>query len=85
MGADALRVSMDLPQFTLAQLSMTDVEYQLWRNGIPYAKWLVGDLDYNEFNETHFMPSLSKGVCILSFSLSFLLFCIFSTHGDTQV
>ena len=29
----------------LATLSMTDAEYQLWRNDIPYAEWLVGDLD----------------------------------------
>ncbi|KAK9998106.1 hypothetical protein SO802_017709 [Lithocarpus litseifolius] len=34
----------------LAPLSMTNAEYQLWRNGIPYAGRLVNDLDYDEFN-----------------------------------
>ena len=32
---------MDHPPFMLAPLSMTDAKYQLWRNGIPYAKRLV--------------------------------------------
>ena len=36
---------MDPPPFMLATLSMTDAKYQLWRNDIPYAKRLVGDLD----------------------------------------
>ena len=56
---------------------MTDTEYQLWRSDIPYAEQLVDDLDYDEFYETHLMPSLSTEVCILSFSLSFLFSCIF--------
>ena len=42
-----------------------------------YVERLVEDLDYEEFSETHLMPSLSVKVCILSFSLSFLLPCIF--------
>ena len=46
---------------------MTDAEYQLWRSDIPYAEQLVDDLDYDEFYETHLMPSLSAEVCILSF------------------
>ena len=56
----------------LAQFSMIDAEYQLWRNGIPYVEWLVDHLDCNEFNETCLMPSLFARVCIISFSLSFL-------------
>ncbi|KAK9997949.1 hypothetical protein SO802_017552 [Lithocarpus litseifolius] len=61
----------------LAPFSMTDAEYQLGRNGIPYVGCLVDDMDYNEFNETCFMPFLIAEVCILSlYSLlsSFLVF-----------
>ena len=49
---------MDPPQFMLALLSMTNAKFQLWRNGIPYAGQLMDDLDYDEFSETHLMPSL---------------------------
>ena len=44
-GADTPQDLMDPPSFMLATLSMTDAEYQLWRNDIPYAERLVGDLD----------------------------------------
>ena len=71
VGTDAPRVLMDPPQFMLALLSMTNDEYQLWRSSIPYAEWLVDDLDYAKFSEIHLMPSLSAEVCILSFSLPF--------------
>ena len=60
-----------------APLSIIDVEYQLWRSGIPYADRLVDDINYTEFSKTRLMPSLSAEVCILSFSLSFLFSCIF--------
>ena len=66
---------MDPPKLMLAPLSMTDAEYQLWRSSIPYADQLMDDLDHAEFSKNHLMPSLSAGVCILSFSLSFLFFC----------
>lgn len=68
---------MDPPPFILAMLSMTDAEYQLWRNGIPYAERLVGDLDYEEFSEARLMPFFAIGVCILSLSsfFSFYLAC----------
>lgn len=71
------QVLMDPPPFILAMLSMTDAEYQLWRNGIPYAERLVGDLDYEEFSEARLMPSFAIGVCILSLSsfFSFYLAC----------
>ena len=49
----------------------------MWRSDIPYAEWLMDDLDYVVFNETRLMPFLSTRVCILSFSLSFLFSCIF--------
>lgn len=37
MGKDTPQVLMDLTVFMFALLSMTDVEYQLWRSGIPYT------------------------------------------------
>lgn len=52
MGAETPQVLMDPPPFVLAPLLITDVEYQLWRNGIPYAQQLMDDLDYEEFSET---------------------------------
>lgn len=64
MGVDTPQVSMDPPPFVLALLSITDAEYQLWRNGIPYAQQLVDDLD-------SCLPFLLKYVSSL-FHLSFL-------------
>ena len=58
MGIDDPQIPMDLPKFVLAPHSMTDVEYNLWRNGIPYAKRLLDGLDYEEFSIAHLMPSL---------------------------
>ena len=37
VGGDALQVLMDPPVFMFAPFSMTDIEYQLWRSGIPYT------------------------------------------------
>ena len=49
----------------------------------------MDNLDYVVFNESRLMPSLSTGVCILSFSLSFLSSCIFlhmvKLNGDDYV
>jgi len=60
----------------LAPLSMTDAEYQSWRNDIPYAKRLVDDLDYDEFSETRLMPFLIAEVCTLSLYFPFFFSCI---------
>ena len=38
VGEDALQILMDPLVFKLAPLSVTNAEYQLWRNGIPYAQ-----------------------------------------------
>ena len=59
VGEDVPQVPMDPPVFMLAPLSMTDVEYQLWRSGIPYTQWVSDELDYEEFNDTRLMPSLT--------------------------
>ena len=45
MGEDAPQVPMDPPTVMLAPLLMTDAKYQLWRDGIAYVEWLLGDLD----------------------------------------
>ena len=45
MGEDMPQVPMDPPLFMLAPLSAMDAKYQLWRNGIPYTKKLLGNLD----------------------------------------
>ena len=61
----------------LALLLMTNVEYQLWRNDILYAKWLLGDFDYNEFSRTRLMDPFPIGVCTLRSSIFlFFLPCI---------
>lgn len=62
----------------LAPLSRIDFDYQLWRNGIPYVKWLMDEMNFDEFSETCLMPTVFK-VCILSFLVSFL----FSLHFYT--
>ena len=69
----------------LTPLSMTDAEYQLWRNGIPYSKWLIGDLDYEEFSETRLMPSFPIRVCILSLSSFFSLYLAYVACDDAQM
>ena len=50
---------MDPSEFMLAPRFMTDAKYNLWRSGIPYAKWLLDGLDYDEFIITRLMPSLT--------------------------
>ena len=50
---------MDPPDFMLAPHCTTNTEYNSWGSGIPYAKWLLEGLDYEEFNITHLMPSLT--------------------------
>ena len=67
---------MDPSVFMLAPLSMTNAKYQLWRSGIPYTQQVSDELDYEEFNDTHLMPSLTPTVCVLpSYSFPFFL-CI---------
>ena len=56
MGRDDPQIPMDPLEFMLAPHSMTDVEYNLWGSGIPYAGQLINGLDYEEFNITCLMP-----------------------------
>ena len=75
---------MDPSLFMLALLSMTDAEYQMWKSGIPYAEWLMGDLDYGEFSQTCLMPSFPIGVCFLSLSSLFSLYLAYVACDDAQ-
>ena len=74
MSMDDPQIQRDPLEFILALHSMTDAEYNSWRSGISYAKWLLEGLDYDVFNITHLMPSLTAQVYaetlfLLSFSL----------------
>ena len=66
MGEDAPQVLVDLLKFMLAPLSITDAEYALWSPGETYFNRLKVELDYEEFNCTHLMPSFTVEVCALS-------------------
>ena len=78
VGEDALHVPMDPPEFMLAPLSMTNVEYALWSPGVAYVNRLREELDYEDFNRTCLMPSLTIEVCALSSHLFPFLFSSFA-------
>jgi len=87
VGEDALHVPMDPLEFMLASLSKTNAEYALWSPGVAYVNRLREELDYEEFNHTCPMPSLTIEVSALSshlFSIHVLFFCIL-VHGDIQL
>ena len=65
---------MDPLAFMLTPLSMSDVEYQLWKGGIAYAERPLGDQNYDEFNEGHLMPPIPIKVCTSSFPFFSLFF-----------
>ena len=73
MGEDAPQVPMDPLEFILTPLSMTDAKYQLWRSGILYTQQVSEEMDYDEFNNTCLMPSLTPTVYSLSLFLSLSL------------
>ena len=81
VGEDALQVLMDPLVFMLALHSMMDAEYQLWRSVIPYTQQVSDELDYEEFNDTRLMPSLTLVVCVLP-SHSFPSFLCTILHND---
>ena len=62
---------MDRLDFMLALHSMTDAEYNSWGSGISYAKLLLQGLDFEEFNITCLMPSLTIYVYAQSLFLLF--------------
>ena len=75
---------MDLLEFMLALLSMTNVKYHLWRSGIPYTQWVSDELDYEEFNNTWLMPSFTPAICVLPFH-SFPFFFRITSHNDVHM
>ena len=56
----------------LAPHSTTNAEYNSWGSGVPYARRLLEGLDYEEFNITHLMPSLTTQVYAQSLIILFL-------------
>ena len=84
VGEDAPQVPMDPPMFMLTLMSMTDIEYQLWRNGIPYTQRVSDELDYEEFNDTCLMPSFTPAVSVLP-SHSFPFFLCITSHNDVHM
>ena len=59
VGMDDPQIPRGPSKFILALHSMTDAEYNSWRSGISYAKWLLEGLDYDVFNIIHLVPSLT--------------------------
>lgn len=55
---------MDLSEFMLAPLSMSDTGYALWSLGVAYVNRLGEGLDYDEFNNTRLMHSLTAKVLL---------------------
>lgn len=84
MGEDVPQVPMDPPLFMLPPFSMTNAEYQLWRNDIPYDERLMDEMGYDEFSKSRLMASLISEVCIIFLFTSLPFSCI-STHGNTQM
>ena len=60
------QVPMDPPEFMLTLLSMTDTKYAMWSPGVAYINQFREELDYEEFNYTCLMPSLTVKVCTTS-------------------
>ena len=87
MGEDAPQVPIDPLKFILAPLSMTDAKYQLWRSSILYTQRVSKERDYDEFNNTRLMPSLTPTVYSLSLSLSFsfTIFICIASHNDVHI
>ena len=72
VGGDDPQIPMDPLEFMLAPCSMTDAEYNSWRNSISYAEWLLDGLDYKQFSITYLIPSLIVQVYAQFFLLLFL-------------
>ena len=62
VGRDETQIPMDPLEFMLAPHSMTNAKYNSWGSGVSYAEWLLEGLDYEEFNITRPMPSLTVQV-----------------------
>ena len=85
MGKETPQVPMDPPPFMLAPLSMIDDEYELWRNGIPYAQWLFGNFDYDKFSEARLMAPFPIRVSTFLSSISLSFYLAFLACDNTQM
>ena len=77
----APQVPTDPLVFMLAPYSMTKAEYDLWGPGIPFTKWVMVEIEYDEFSGTRLMPSLIATVCVLASltPLQSVIICILCT------
>ena len=85
VGKDDPQILMDPLEFMLAPYSMTDAKYNSWGSGVPYTGQLLEGLDYERFNITRLMPSLTAQVYAQSFLLllfSVSLFVMTSNVGN---
>ena len=78
VGEDALHVPMDPLEFMLASLSKNNAEYASWSPGVAYVNRLREELDYEEFNHTCPMSSLTIEISALSSHLFPFLFSSFA-------
>ena len=87
LSRDDPQIPMDPLEFMLTPHSMTNVEYNSWRSVIPYAKWLLNGLDYEEFNINCLicLPLLLMYMLNLFFFFSFTLFVMASNGGKLLV
>ena len=74
VGRDDPQILRDPLEFMLAPHFMIDVKYNSWGNGVFYAEWLLEGLDYEEFNITRLMSSLTIQVYAQSINLFLSLF-----------
>ena len=78
VGEDALHVPMDPLEFMLASLSKNNAEYASWSPGVAYVNRFREELDYEEFNHTCPMSSLTIEISALSSHLFPFLFSSFA-------
>ena len=84
MGKDDPQIPMDPLEFMLAPYSITDAKYNSWGNGVPYTGRLLKGLNYEEFNITRLIASLTAQVYaqpLLLLSFAFTLFFMTSNGG----
>ena len=76
---------MDPLEFMLAPHSMTNAKYNSWGSGVSYAEWLLEGLDYEEFNITRLMPSLTIQVYAQSLILLLFSFSLFVMTSNMDI
>ena len=86
VGEDAPQVRIDLSKFILTPLYMSNAEYALWSPGMANVNRLKEELNYDEFNRTRPMPSLTVKVLLFLPILSIpTLFFYILVHSDIQL